>query len=57
MRYCQHTTTLNGYTIPEGVNVLVPLKILHHDSRWWSKPLSFIPERYVILLIKLIYTE
>ena len=45
MRYCQHTTTLNGYTIPEGVNVLVPLKILHHDSRWWSEPLSFIPER------------
>ena len=36
-----------GHLIPAGVTMSSPLSSLHHDSRLFSEPNTFIPERWV----------
>jgi benzoate 4-monooxygenase len=40
-------TTIAGYLIPAGVTISAPLKALHHDSRLFSEPQTFVPERWI----------
>lgn len=32
--------------VPGNVNVFVPAQLIHTDSRYWTEPLEFIPERW-----------
>lgn len=38
---------LDGLTIPRGALVVVPIWSLHRDSRWFSEPEAFRPERFL----------
>ena len=40
-------TTVKGYTIPAGTEVMANLWELHHDEKFWDKPFEFCPERYL----------
>ena len=40
-------TMIAGHLIPAGVTVSCPLSSLHHDSRLFSEPTTFIPERWL----------
>jgi cytochrome P450 len=37
---------LGGWQLPAGTMFMVPVQLMHHDSRWFSDPLSFKPERF-----------
>jgi cytochrome P450 len=37
---------LDGYRIPRGINVLIPIYQIHRDPRYWEEPLKFRPERF-----------
>ncbi|KAJ8019999.1 Cytochrome P450 3A24 [Holothuria leucospilota] len=37
---------LNGFTIPKGFSVLVPIYAIHHDPDVWEEPEEFRPERF-----------
>jgi cytochrome P450 len=38
--------TIGGYQIPAKANLIVPIYVIHHDSRWWPEPERFDPERF-----------
>jgi cytochrome P450 len=37
---------IDGYHIPKGINMLIPVYIIHRDKRYWDEPDTFIPERF-----------
>ena len=37
---------LQGYRIPEGAGMILPVYSVHRDERWWDEPESFRPERW-----------
>ena len=37
---------INGYEIPEGTNIAIPIYVVHHDEALWENPNEFIPERF-----------
>ena len=37
---------IRGMDIPAGTNIFVSSWVTHHDSRYFSEPESFIPERF-----------
>ncbi|KAJ8019802.1 Cytochrome P450 3A11 [Holothuria leucospilota] len=37
---------LNGFTIPKGFSILVPIYAIHHDPEIWEEPEEFRPERF-----------
>lgn len=38
---------IDGYRIPKGSTVLVPVNAVHHDPRFWHEPERFDPERFL----------
>jgi len=44
---CFLFSEFNGYTIPEGTVLLANLYGVHHDPRYWEKPMEFLPERFL----------
>jgi cytochrome P450 len=40
-------TTLQGYNIPKGAQVMPNLYALHHDPKYWKNPNEFRPERWL----------
>ncbi|XP_072318939.1 cytochrome P450 4V2-like [Eucyclogobius newberryi] len=40
-------TTIKGYTIPKGSNIIVFLYVLHRDPRCFPEPEEFRPERFL----------
>lgn len=37
---------IDGYLIPEGKMIIIPIYHLHHDPRFWDDPETFNPERW-----------
>ena len=40
-------TSVGGYRVARGTEVLCNLWSLHHDERYWSRPWDFLPERFL----------
>lgn len=38
---------IDGYRIPKGSTVIVPVNSVHHDPRWWPDPDDFDPSRFL----------
>ena len=45
-RNCTEEDSLGGYTIPVGMNVLVPIFHFHWNPRFWPEPQRFDPCRF-----------
>ena len=37
----------DGFELPQGTNVLIPIISIHHDEKNFDRPLEFLPERWV----------
>lgn len=46
-RAVSETVTLNGMTIPKGIQVGIPVIALHMNPEVWPEPEKFDPERSV----------
>ncbi|CAN6333795.1 unnamed protein product [Urochloa humidicola] len=42
------TVEVQGYTIPEGSNVVVNVWAIHHSADVWPEPFKFMPERFLM---------
>src|SRR5436190_4380356 len=45
-RRCTQEDELAGYTIRKGMNVVVPIFHYHGDTRFWTEPRKFDPDRF-----------
>lgn len=43
----EEAVTIRGYEIPAGSVLAMPQWLVHRDPRWWDKPESFRPERFL----------
>ena len=46
-RECAETCNINGYDIPAKAQVLVNVWAMTRDSKYWTEPESFMPERFL----------
>ncbi|KAG0418982.1 hypothetical protein HPB47_004447, partial [Ixodes persulcatus] len=46
-RRCQKNSEFNGLRIPKGTHIEVPVRLMHHDPRYWVHPEKFDPDRLV----------
>ncbi|XP_071508121.1 cytochrome P450 3A7-like [Diadema antillarum] len=45
-RLCNETFTCNGWTIPKGSQVFIPIYVIHHSEKYWPNPDRFDPTRF-----------
>ncbi len=45
-RRAREDTTIGGYPIPRGSEIVLWLYHTHHDARWYPEPETFRPERF-----------
>lgn len=45
-RYTKRGTKIGSISVPAGVEVYLPLMLLHHDGNYWDNPEEFNPERF-----------
>ncbi|XP_067679999.1 cytochrome P450 3A6-like [Haliotis asinina] len=46
-RVAAKSTTINGYNIPTGMPVIIPVYAIHHDPEFWAEPEKFDPDRFL----------
>nr|XP_039265290.1 cytochrome P450 3A5-like [Styela clava] len=44
-RFAEKEITINGFTIPAGMQINIPTYQLAHDPEYWDEPYEFKPER------------
>lgn len=44
---------IDGYEIPAGTNVIMPIYVVHHDEQYWENPSIFNPDRFTFENVKL----
>ena len=44
-RECTKTTQFDGFTVPAGAIVELPIYMLHRNPKYWPNPEKFDPER------------
>jgi cytochrome P450 len=45
-RLIDRDTEIGGFTLKANSVILLPLYVLHRDTRWWTQPDEFIPTRF-----------
>ncbi|CAN8008327.1 unnamed protein product [Ixodes pacificus] len=45
-RRCVKDFEFNGFRIPKDTHVVVPVRVMHHDPRYWVDPEKFNPDRF-----------
>ncbi|XP_041460870.1 cytochrome P450 3A24-like [Lytechinus variegatus] len=45
-RVCNEPFTVDGFTIPKGMRIFIPVFSIHHDPTLWPDPETFDPERF-----------
>ena len=45
-RYTKCETRLGSISVPAGVELYIPVLLLHHDSKYWENPDEFNPIRF-----------
>lgn len=43
---------IDGYEIPAGTNVIMPIYVVHHDEQYWENPSIFNPDRFTFENVK-----
>ncbi|XP_067650308.1 cytochrome P450 2J4-like [Haliotis asinina] len=43
----QHTISMESYTLPKGTMALCNIWHIHHNEKYWKKPNTFKPERFI----------
>ncbi|KAJ1410276.1 Cytochrome P450 [Sesbania bispinosa] len=46
MRYTKCETKVGNISVPAGVEVYLPLILVHYDDKYWDNPEEFNPERF-----------
>ena len=46
-RQAHEDIELGGHVIPAGSTVLTPQWVVHRDPRWYDRPLTFDPDRWL----------
>ncbi|CAO1410718.1 unnamed protein product [Diamesa serratosioi] len=46
-RFLEEDVTVDGYTIPAGVNFNMMIYLVNKDSKYYSEPEKFMPERFI----------
>lgn len=49
MRVCAEATTVGGFAVPKGCNIVVSPLATHHDPQLYPEPKRFRPDRWVAL--------
>ncbi|CAN8030589.1 unnamed protein product, partial [Ixodes persulcatus] len=44
-RKCVKDFKFNGFRIPKETQIQVPVRLIHHDPRYWVDPEEFNPDR------------
>lgn len=47
MRRATDNLVLRGYKVPKGVDIILGMMSVYHDSKYFEKPSEFIPERFL----------
>ncbi|CAN7945551.1 unnamed protein product, partial [Ixodes pacificus] len=45
-RRCVKDFEFDGFRIPKDTHVLAPVRVMHHDPRYWVDPEKFNPDRF-----------
>eukprot|EP00106_Octopus_bimaculoides_P002480 XP_014769922.1 PREDICTED: cytochrome P450 3A21-like [Octopus bimaculoides] len=45
-RECKKDCVIKGVKIPANMSVILPIRSLHYDERYWTDPTKFDPERF-----------
>lgn len=47
MRVCAENTTVGGFAVPKGSNLMISPLIAHHDPNIYPEPKRFMPDRWI----------
>lgn len=46
-RTAREDDMIGGHRISAGTNIMIPVRQIHHDPRWWPDPERYDPERFL----------